>query len=325
MQALAFDRFGDPDVLRIVELPDPATPPGHVQLEMAAIGVNFADIYRRQGRYPLAGPAPHIAGYEGAGRVVSVGPDVREFMVGDRVGFADTPFANATRVLVPVDRAIPLPDDVGFDVAAALLLQGLTAQYLSEDSFRIGSGQHVLVHAAAGGVGQALTRLAAHRGAHVLALASSQAKRVIAQACGAAHVLDPAGDWPEEVRRLTDGGADVAYDSVGTTLAASLSAVRPHGVVALFGMAGGAPPPIAATDLLFGSRSIVGADLWDHLVDREARRDRAARLFAAWRAGVVPTPSIEAFPLSRGADAHRRLEDRAFAGKVLLVPDRPTS
>ena len=160
MKALLFESFGGPEVLQYRELPDPAVPPGHVQLAMRAIGLNFADMHRRRGSYYLPGKPPHISGYEGAGLVVAVGEGVEGFAIGDRIGFADCPFANASRVTVPVDKAIPIPDDIDLVEAAAMLLQGLTAQYLVEDSHQVRSGELVLVHAAGGGVGQALVQLA---------------------------------------------------------------------------------------------------------------------------------------------------------------------
>src|SRR5687767_3315923 len=168
MKALMFESFGGPEVLQYRELPDPEVPPGHVQLAMRAIGVNFADLHRRRGNYFLPGKPPHINGYEGAGVVIAVGNGVEGIALGDRIGFADCPFANATRVNIPVDKAIPLPDDIGFVEAAAMLLQGLTAQYLVEDSYRVRADGAVLVHAAGGGVGQALIQLATAKGARVV-------------------------------------------------------------------------------------------------------------------------------------------------------------
>ena len=321
MDALVFDRFGGPEVLEMRRLPDPAVPPGHVQLAMKAIGLNFADIYRRQGNYVLAGTPPHIAGYEGSGEVVAVGDGVDGIRVGDRIGFADVPFANATRVTVPVDRAIPLPDDVGHVQAAAILLQGLTAQYLVQDSYAIRRGDAVLVHAAAGGVGQILVQFAKARGATVIALTSTAAKAAFATAKGADHSLTYDGDWVGTVRGLTGGGVAVAYDSVGTTLADSLAAIRSRGTVVAYGMAGGNPPPIDPRQLMEQSKTLVGGDLWDHLDSRDSRLRRSAALFAALRSGEVAWPEIETFPLARGADAHRRLQSRGVMGKVVLIPD----
>lgn len=321
MQALTFDTFGGPEVLRLRTLDDPPVPAGHIQLEMRAIGLNFADIYRRRGEYHLAGAAPHISGYEGAGEVVAVGAGVEGIALGDRIGFADVPFANATRVTVPVSHALPLPAALSYVDAAALLLQGLTAQYLVEDSYALRHGDRVLIHAAAGGVGQYLVQFAVARGAQVIAMASTAAKREIASALGAAHTLGYDGDWVARVRELSGGGVHVAYDAVGSTLLDSLQAVRPRGTLVSYGMAGGMPPLLDARRLMESSKTVVGGDLWDYLDSAEARRTRAGRLFDALGSGAIRLPRLETFPLSRGADAHRRLEDRSFAGKIVLLPE----
>lgn len=321
MHALTFDTFGGPEVLQLRQLDDPPVPAGHIQLAMRAIGLNFADIYRRRGEYHLAGAAPHIAGYEGAGEVVAIGAGVSGFALGDRIGFADVPFANATRVNVPVTHALPLPPAISYVDAAAVLLQGLTAQYLVEDSYPLRAGDSVLIHAAAGGVGQYLVQFAVARGARVLALASTPAKRAIATALGAAQTLGYDDDWVAQARAWSDGGVHVAYDAVGVTLADSLRAVRKRGTLVSYGMAGGLPPPLDVRLLMAASQTLVGGDLWDYLDSAAARRQRAGRLFAALESGVIRLPAVETLPLSRGADAHRRLQDRSFAGKIVMLPD----
>lgn len=321
MKALLFETFGGPEVLQYRELPDPPIPPGHVQLAMRAIGLNFADMHRRRGNYFLPGKPPHILGYEGAGVVVAVGEGVEGFAAGDRIGFADCPFANATRVNVPADKIIPLPADIGFTEAAALLLQGLTAQYLAEDSHKIRPGETLLVHAAGGGVGQALIQLAVAKRARVIGLASTAEKRAIATELGALSVFDYGADWPEQVREYTGGGVDVAYDSIGTTFLQSLSCLKTRGTLVAFGMAGGSPLPIDPKLLMERSLSVVGGDLWNHLDSREARIERAGRLFQAIRMRTLRVPHMEQFPLDRGADAHRRMEDRRFFGKIVLMND----
>jgi NADPH:quinone reductase len=321
MKALLFETFGGPEVLEYRELPDPPVPPGHVQLAMRAIGLNFADMHRRRGNYFLPSKPPHISGYEGAGVVVAVGDGVEGLAAGDRVGFADCPFANATRVNVPVDKAIPLPADIGFTEAAAMLLQGLTAQYLVEDSHQVRPGETLLVHAAGGGVGQALIQLAIAKGARVIGLASTAEKRAIATELGALSVLDYAADWPEQVREHAGGGVDAAYDSVGTTFLQSLSCLKERGTLVAFGTAGGNPPPIHPQLLMERSLSVVGGDLWSHLDSREARIERAGRLFKAIRMGTLRVPHMEQFALERGAEAHRRMEDRRFFGKIVMMND----
>ena len=321
MKALLFERFGGPEVLEYRELPDPAVPPGHVQLAMHAIGVNFADLHRRRGNYFLPGESPHINGYEGAGVVVAVGEGVENIAIGDRIGFADCPFANATRVNVPVAKAIPLPDDIDFTVAAAILLQGLTAQYLVEDSYAVRAGDTVVVHAAGGGVGQALIQLAIAKGARVIGLASTVEKRAMAVERGANVCIDYDEDWPERVREHSDGGVSAVFDSVGTTFLQSLACLKDRGTLVAFGTAGGNPPPIDPQLLMERSLSVVGGDLWNHLDCRAARVERAGRLFQAIRSGALKLPTIEQFPLEHGAEAHRRMEDRAFYGKIVMTSD----
>ncbi len=319
MKALLFDTFGGPEVLQFRNLPDPVVSPGHVQLAMRAIGLNFADMHRRRGNYFLPGKPPHINGYEGAGLVVAVGEGVEGFAIGDRIGFADCPRANATRVNVPFVNAIPLPDDIGFVEAAAMLLQGLTAQYLVEDSYQVRAGDTVLVHAAGGGVGQVLIQLAVANGARVIGLASTPEKRAIASQLGAEICFEYGDDWPGRVRDQAGGGVSAVYDSVGTTFIQSLSCLKDRGTLVAFGTAGGSPPPIDPQLLMERSLSVAGGDLWNYLDSREARIERASRLFQAIRMGVLKVPRIETFLLQHGADAHRRMEDRAFFGKIVMT------
>ena len=321
MKALLFESFGGPEVLQYRELPDPVIPPGHVQLAMRAAGLNFADLHRRRGNYFLPGKPPHINGYEGAGVVVAVGAGVDDIAIGDRIGFADSPFANATRVNIPAYKAIPLPHDIGFTEAAAILLQGLTAQYLVEDSHAVQPGEMVLVHAAGGGVGQSLIQLAIGKGARVIGLASTPEKRAVAAELGAEICFNTGTDWPERVRIHAEGGVDVVYDSVGTTLLQSLSCLKERGTLVAFGTAGGDPPAIDPQLLMERSLGLVGGDLWSHLDSRKARMERADRLFQAIRTGALKIPRIEEFQLERGADAHRRMEDRGFFGKIILTSD----
>jgi NADPH2:quinone reductase len=317
VQALVFDRFGGPEVLALREVPDPAPRPDHAIVRMKAIGLNFADVYRRRGNYHLAGEPPWIAGYEGAGVVESsAGP----FQAGDRVGFADSPFANAERVSVPFDKLIPLPDDVSFDTAAALLLQGLTAQYLTRDSHPLRRGESALVHAAAGGVGLLLVQIAKAIGARVLGVTSSATKRDAVLAAGADAAALDAEDWVAAARALADGGVDVAYDSVGSTLMRSFEAVRTGGHVVFYGMAGGDPPLIDPRMLMDSSKSLTGGDLWNVLRSADERRNRAAELFGWVRSGSLKVQIAARFPLAEGAAAHAFLESRRSSGKVLLIP-----
>lgn len=323
MKALVFDRFGGPEVLHLADVPDPVPSAGQALVRTRAIGLNFADCYRRQGRYHLAGDPPWIAGYEAAGEVV-LAPVDSGFEAGDRVAFADAPYANAELVAVDVERLIQLPDDIGFDTAAAVLLQGLTAQYLIRDSHRVRSGEKVLVHAAAGGVGQLLLQLARAEGANVLALASTAEKCAVALAVGADAAATYDQDWVALAREfgLRDGlsGMDVAYDSVGTTVHDSLRAVRTGGHVVFYGMAGGDPAPVDPRVLMDGSKSLTGGDLWNVLRSAADRRSRSAELFARIREGALSVSIDARYALADGAAAHAHLESRRSLGKILLIP-----
>ncbi|MFC4455347.1 quinone oxidoreductase [Deinococcus sonorensis] len=319
MKALTFSSFGGPEVLEYREVADPVLQPGEVLVRTHAIGLNFADVYRRQGRYHLSGTPPYIAGYEAAG-TVEFAPAGSPFRVGDRVAFADSPFANAERVAVPEERLIPLPDDVPFDTAAALLLQGLTAQFLTRDSHPVQAGEAVLVHAAAGGVGLLLVQLARDLGARVLGVTSSEAKAALALEAGAAQVALYDHDWVGAARAFAPGGVDAAFDSVGSTLPRSLDAVRIGGRVVFYGMAGGDPPLVDPRVLMDTSKTLTGGDLWNVLRSAPDRRTRAAELFERVRRGALHVRIAGRFPLADGAQAHRLLESRASSGKVLLVP-----
>lgn len=327
MHALTFSRFGGPDVLEWIELPDPLPTPGVAVLRTRAIGLNYADIYRRQGRYHLAGSPPWIAGYEAAGEIAALHPDDAGtsqngsgWHVGDRVGVADSAYANAEMIPASLDKLIRLPAQIDFDTAAAVLLQGLTAQFLSADSYAIRVGDRVLVHAAGGGVGQLLTQLASARGAVVVALASSAEKRAAALQAGASVAIDSAAGWVERVRAALPGGADVVYDSIGRTLPDSLALARVGGTVVFYGMAAGDPDPVDPRVLMDRSLTLVGGDLWNVLTSPHARQSRADALFAAIIAGDLKVPIAARIALRDGAQAHALLEGRGVTGKLLLIP-----
>jgi NADPH2:quinone reductase len=303
VRALTFSRFGSPEVLEYREVPDPLPALRHTLVRTKAIGMNFADVYRRRGNYHLVGSPPWIAGYEAAGVVEGSGA---------RVGFADAPYANAELVSVPDDKLIALPDDISFETAAAVLLQGLTAHALVHDSHAVKRGERVLVHAAAGGVGLLLVRMATLLGAHVTGVVSTEAKRALAQQAGAAETALTSGDWGK--------GFDVVYDSVGSTLDRSLDAVRTGGHVVFFGMAGGDPKPVDPRRLMDGSKSLTGADLWNVLTSQQERNRRAAQLFAWVRSGALKVTLGGKFALRDGRAAHEALESRGTSGKLLLIP-----
>ena len=322
MHALTFSRFGGPEVLEWTALPDPIPAPGMAVLRTRAIGLNFADIYRRQGRYHLAGSPPWIAGYEAAGEIVALHADdaKSDWRIGDRVGVADSPYANAELMPAPLDKLIRLPERIDFDIAAAVLLQGLTAQFLSADSYAIRSGDRVLVHAAGGGVGQLLTQLAIARGAQVIALASSNEKRAAALQAGASGAIDSGDGWVERVRAALPDGADVVYDSIGRTLPDSLALARTGGTVVFYGMAAGDPDPVDPRVLMDRSLTLVGGDLWNVLTSAQARQSRADKLFASIIDGDLKVPIAARIPLREGARAHVLLEGRGVTGKLLLTP-----
>jgi NADPH2:quinone reductase len=319
MHALVFHEFGSADVLRYEQVPDPVPGPRQALVRMRAIGLNFADVYRRKGNYHLAGTPPWILGYEGAGEVVSA-PDDSGLRPGQRVGFADSPFSNAELCAVDVDRLIPLPDEIAFETGAASLLQGLTAQYLCRDSYAVRPGDWAVVHAAAGGVGLLLVQILRHLGAHVVAIASTEAKRQAARDAGADVAL-PTEGWVQAVKSHTDGrGAEVVYDSVGATLRDSLDAARIGGTVVFYGMAGGDPAPVDPRLLMDRSLTLVGGDLWNVLTTAQERQARAAELFGWIRTGVVKVQVSRMHALREGAQAHRELEGRQVVGKIVLLP-----
>lgn len=327
MHALTFSRFGGPDVLEWIALPDPSPKPGVAVLRTRAIGLNFADIYRRQGRYHLAGSPPWIAGYEAAGEIAALHADDAHtsengsgWRVGDRVGVADCPYANAELMPAPLDKLIRLPERIDFDTAAAVLLQGLTAQFLSADSYAIRAGNRVLVHAAGGGVGQLLTQLAVARGAVVVALASSEEKRTAALQSGASVAIDSSDGWIERVRAVLPDGADAVYDSIGRTLPDSLALTRTGGTVVFYGMAAGDPDPVDPRVLMDRSLTLVGGDLWNVLISAQARQSRGDALFAAIIKGHLHVSMAARIPLRDGARAHALLEGRGVSGKLLLIP-----
>ena len=317
MKALVFEAFGSADVLQWREHPMPVCGPGQALVRMHAVGLNYADVYRRKGNYHLKGSPPWILGYEGAG-VIEEGGD-SGFAAGTRVGFADMPHANAELVAVDADKLIPLPEGIDFELAAAVLLQGLTAQYLVTDSHVPRSGEIAIVHAAAGGVGLLLTQMLATRGVRVLGIASSREKRAAVLDAGAEATADYE-NWSAQALALSEGkGVDVVYDSVGRTLGESLAAARVGGHVVFYGMAAGDPDPVDPRLLMDRSLSLTGGDLWNVLVNAKVRRQRAAELFEEILDGRLRPRIAERFPISEGAAAHRYLESRAAIGKVLLT------
>ncbi|WP_030483689.1 quinone oxidoreductase family protein [Nocardioides aequoreus] len=323
MRALVVTRFGEPDVLELRDLPDPAPGRGEVLVAVAAAGVNYIDVYQRRGVYPLE--PPFVAGSEGAGTVVAVGDDVASPAVGDRVAWLMVPGAGyAERVVVPAERCVPVPDDIDDETAAAVMLQGITAEYLTHATHRVQAGDHVLVHAAAGGVGQLLTRACVALGATVIGTVSTAEKAAVARAAGARHTVDYIReDVAETVARLTDGrGVRVAYDGVGApTQQASLDSLGRRGTYVVFGQAGGAPAPVEAKTLSArGSLFFTRPTVVDHVVEREELLDRAGRVFGWLRDGTLSVAISARYPLADAARAQADLEGRRTVGKLLVIP-----
>ena len=307
---------------RETALPDPA--PGEAQIRHEAIGVNYIDIYHRTGLYKQ--PAyPGGLGMEAAGIVEKTGPGVTGLTPGLRVAYvAPQPGSYATHRNMPADRLVPLPDWLDGKTAAALLLQGLTAQYLVHAAARLQSGQSVLLHAAAGGVGLLLAQWARQIGATVIGTVGSAEKAAIAQAHGCHHVINiRAEDCPARIRALTGGhGVDIVYDSVGKdTFAASLQALKPRGMLVSFGQASGPVPPFDLAQLAAGgSLYLTRPSLFHYIATPEELMRRAAHLFLVLKAGTLRPPPVTSFSLQDAAKAHQTLESRATTGKLLLIP-----
>lgn len=312
---------GGPEVLVAgpVQLPEPG--PGEVLLEIAGAGVNFIDIYRRSGVYPVA--HPYTPGTEGAGRVVAVGPDVRTAAVGDRVAWSDVPSCYATHTVGPADRLIPVPDGVDDLPAAALPLQGLTAHYLATACHPIAPGDTVLIHAGAGGLGLLLTQIARIRGARVITTVSTPAKAALSREAGAAEVLIGYRDVARQVRQLTDGdGVQAVYDGVGRdTFDGSLDSLARRGILVLFGGSSGQVPPFDPQRLnRGGSLSLTRPTLGDFVVTRAELLGRAADLFGWVADGRLRVRIGATYPLAEAARAHADLAARRTTGKLLLLP-----
>lgn len=321
MKALCFETFGDANVLQYKEISDPIINANEILIRTKVIGLNFADIYRRRGDYHLAGNPPYVLGYEGAGIVEKVGADVTTINLGDRIAFADVPFANAELVAVPSEKVIPLPDSISFETAASVLLQGLTAHYLTKDSYQLKQDDIALVHAAAGGVGQLLVQMIKLYGGKVIGLTSSKEKANIATLAGADHVFLYTESWHTKILEITHGiGVNVVYESVGSTLEESFNATKIGGTVVFYGMAGGNPTPVDPRMLMDTSKTLTGGDLWNILTTYEERKKRSTQLFDWIATGKLNIASPTTFSLQDGALAHELLESRKSTGKVLLIP-----
>lgn len=327
MRAVVALRPGGPEVLSVVELPDPEPGPDEVVVRVAAAGVNFIDTYRRAGVYRM--DFPHVVGTEGAGEVVAAGSEVSSIGVGQHVAWESSAGSYAELAVVKAARALVVPPGLPDDIAAAVTLQGITAHYLTTSTVELAAGDDVLLHAAAGGVGLLVTQLATRGGARVIATVGSAGKEALARGAGAADVIryrelgSLTDDLPPLVRALTGGvGVRVAYDSVGRdTFDASLASVRPRGVLVLFGASSGPVPPfdpqrLNAAGSVYLTRPSIGA----YTATRDELTWRSSEVFGLAAAGELSVRIGARFPLEDAAEAHRALESRGTTGKVLLQP-----
>ncbi|HXZ86486.1 MAG TPA: quinone oxidoreductase [Myxococcota bacterium] len=322
MKGIVVSRTGGPEVLEWRDH-DPGAPgPGQVRVAVRAAGVNFIDVYFRTGLYPR--PLPFVSGLEGAGVVEALGAGVRELAVGDHVAWASAPGSYAQAVVAPADRLVRVPAGVADEVAAAAMLQGMTAHYLCRSTFPVKAGDTALVHAAAGGVGLLLVQMLRALGATVIATCSTADKEKLAREAGAAHVIRYSEvEFQPEVRRITGGrGADVVYDAVGrTTFEGSLRSLRPRGMLVLYGQSSGPVPPFELRTLNdLGSLYITRPSLAHYTATRAELEQRAGEVLGAIAAKRLDLRIGARFPLADAAAAHRALEGRATTGKVVLAP-----
>lgn len=322
MKAIRVESYGGPDQLVYSDVEKPEPRPDEALVRIEAVGVNFIDVYHRTGLYPL--PLPFTPGTEAAGTVESVGSEVSDIAVGDRVAYAMAVGSYAEYAAVPAARLVKMPEGVDAQAGAAAMLQGMTAHYLSTSTYPLKSGDTALVHAAAGGVGLLLIQMAKRAGARVFGTVSTQEKARLAREAGADEVIIyTEQDFQQEVRRLTEGrGVQVVYDSVGkTTFMKSLDSLAPRGVLALFGQSSGGVPPFDAALLAQkGSLYLTRPSLAHYILTREELLRRAGDVLNWITAGELKLRVEKTFPLGEAAEAHRQLEGRATTGKILLLP-----
>ena len=322
MRAITVDRPGGPEVLSIAEMDSPRPGTGELLVGVAAAGVNFRDIYLRSGVGVYARPTPFVPGEEGAGTVLAIGPGVTGFAPGDHVAWADAPRSYAEQVVVAASDAVPVPRDIDLKVAAAVMLQGMTAHYLSYSTFPVAEGNITVVHAAAGGVGLLLTQLVKRRGGIVVATTSTTPKAVLAQQAGADYVTTY-DEFVEATRRISgERGADVVFDNVGKdTFDASLKALRPRGMMVLYGGSSGQVPPFDLQRLnTGGSLFVTRPTLGSYIADRAELLWRAGDLFEWIAKGELDVRIGATYPLADAARAQEDLAARRTTGKLLLIP-----
>jgi NADPH2:quinone reductase len=321
VRAVVIAEHGGPEVLTVSEIDEPEPGPGRVLAEVAAAGVNFIDVYHREGAYPM--PLPFVLGREGAGRVVALGEGVTEVAVGDLVAWSGAP-SYAERAVVPAAGLVPVPDGVSAETAAGCLLQGMTAHYLLHSTYPVQAGDAVLVHAAAGGMGLLLTQWATALGARVIGTVSTPEKERLARAAGAAEIIryTEVDDLAAAVRELVGEGVAAVYDGVGaTTFDAGLASLRPRGMLALFGSSSGPVPPVDPQRLnAAGSVFLTRPSLAHHTATRDELTWRAAEVFDAVAKGTLNITVGARYPLADVRRSHEDLQARRTTGKLLLIP-----
>jgi NADPH2:quinone reductase len=322
MKAIQVQQTGGPEVLNYTDVPTPQPKPSEAVVKLAASGVNFIDIYHREGRYPLA--LPFIPGQEGAGTVTAVGTEVKTLKPGDRVAFTGVMGSYAEYAAVPADRLVKLPDGVSEQDAAKVLLQGMTAHYLVYDTYPLKKGETTLVHAAAGGVGLLLVQMAKEIGARVIGTVSTEEKAKLARDAGADEIIYyTRQDFEAETKRLTNNkGVDVVYDSVGkTTFEKGLNVLRPRGYMVLFGGSSGAVPPFDLIQLSQkGSLYVTRPTLLHYILTREDLEKRASAVLNMVASGKLKLRCEHTYPLKDARQAHIDLQSRKTTGKLLLIP-----
>jgi NADPH2:quinone reductase len=322
MKAIQVKQPGGPEVLELVDVPVPEPKANDAVVKLVASGVNFIDVYQREGRYKV--PLPFVLGQEGAGVVTAVGSNVTSVKAGDRVAWTGLLGGYAEYAAVSADRLVAIPAEVTDQQAAAAMLQGMTAHYLCHDTYPLKRGETALVHAAAGGVGLLLVQMAHDIGARVLATVSTQEKAKLAREAGADEIiLYTKSDFEAETRRLTNGqGVHVVYDSVGkTTFEKGLNVLRPRGMMVLFGGSSGAVPPFDLIALSQkGSLYVTRPTLVNYIASREDLLSRSGAVFAMISSGKLKLRIAHTYPLAEAQRAHRDLEGRKTTGKLLLLP-----
>jgi NADPH2:quinone reductase len=322
MKAIQVSQTGGPEVMTLIDLPIPQPKPNEAVVQIKAAGVNFIDVYFREGRYPA--PLPFVNGQEAAGVVTSIGAEVKNVKVGDRVAYTGALGSYAEYASVAADRLIKIPDQLDFEPAAAAMLQGMTAHYLSHSTYPIKRGETALIHAAAGGVGLLLVQMCKLLGARVIGTAGSEEKAALARDAGADDVIIYTNeDFETETRRLTEGcGVHVVYDGVGkTTFEKDLKVLRPRGYLVLFGGSSGAVPPFDLLELTKnGSLFVTRPSLQHYVAAREELEQRSGAVLNMIVSGDLKLRIHKTYPLAEAEQAHRDLEGRKTTGKLLLIP-----